>query len=1455
MQRNKLKKTAVGLVMAAVMATPATAMGADANAAESNAAVQSETTNDGFGSEAVKLAAPQIDDVELVKLRNGNAQYHLSFEDEAGSKAIRAYLNAAKDSTVTLNGEAAKQSFKAVFGKKDENSYKVNRGKDKGFDFTKDCFADDETVVVVIAVPGYEDLVFTMEDQELEDGDEAILAAPAVDALIAKDHYGHKYFRLYFKEGADLEDYIDEVESVTLNGKDAKEVERVVDFLRRDKNSYKTANDENIDFTKDCFPEGEVVVVVKADGYEDLTFTVVNGDLAESKPDVPAEDQLVEQAKIEDMGFARYLVADLAEGCNAENTTFAVDGVTVHPTKVSDDGNIVKWEVETLNHAALTVASGDQSQTVKLSDNAPAAFTETKGTEDYSFLLNGPVYVWDYHLTNYDEAGNVRVSPAKTTFSVGAQKEGIPFYSPDAVLYQDENSLPYGVKGEVEMMFNYSTDAEKAFVDGITDVDLVAHANRNETLNDDLDYTLDKAYAHNGSTVACIKVPLGQVNFMSNGRYNLRVTSNGTAKLFPIHVVNEVVPSISSVLTENVGAQGTEVGFRIQDMTYGITRPVYRVDLTDAQGNTETLAKYDDWFLHGDLLVVYNEKTNHFPVDGNYTITVYADGFQAFSKTFHMNAVKSNAAPAAAMAMTRSYDAISTASVGGGGSEGGGDTKVMNAFLTVDADLLINAKLITALGIDNEAAKGISDRYDNMSKVSVYPEGAEVVYDAEAYLDAVNGARVNGEYLSYADYAASGNAVETKNRPYNVKEVLEDNLLGETNSFAEASGKVAPALTFIKQEGNDVVFSCEDAAYLEAVKAGKLYLNTPYASLAAEDFTVDAAAKTLTLHKAEVGENVLTVRAEGYKTAEVSFTFEKELQEVVLEAAGGKLGDAVTVTCTADHDVCDFFANLTAVKLIAPNGAERVVRPDGAESVFDEIGYTVENNVLTIGKDIFKEAWAQDENGAFLAGEYKVVLTAEYYGDKEAAFTMEANADEVIAAPSVKDVVYKTQFMGGSYYNVSFNADETAAGAFVEAINNITVNGTKVKPVASFYNDTMSYKTSNDPAFGGVYQFVDFTEDCFKGEATVVISADGYKDLTFVVKDGELIDNGGEAAPEIKAAPAVGETTLEGSDITGKYYRTAFAAEEGVGAYLAAAKAEGKITVNGVELKAASTTLFNETLAYKFSNDPAYGGEDKFIDFTADCFAELPAEVVTVPGYETLTYTVEAPAPEVQAAPTVKDITYKTQFMGGNYYIVSFNADETAAGAFAEAINNITVNGAKVKPVASFFNDAMSYKTSNDPVFGGAYQFVDFTEDCFKGDAKVVITADGYEDLTFNVKDGKLVDGAAPELLAAPAVKDVVFNSNFFGGNSYTALLDGDEETVAAFVNAIANIEANGVKVKRVATFYNDTMSYKPATDEAQGFTTGVEFTEDCFKGDVTVVIEAEGYNALTFDVTDGVVK
>lgn len=104
---------------------------------------------------------------------------------------------------------------------------------------------------------------------------------------------------------------------------------------------------------------------------------------------------------------------------------------------------------------------------------------------------------------------------------------------------------------------------------------------------------------------------------------------------------------------------------------------------------------------------------------------------------------------------------------------------------------------------------------------AVIGEDSTTFYSFDAYRDAVEKAKNAGSYLSFADYLAAGNAETTANRPYAVKYVLEDNLLGETQMNGNYLGKEAPAIHLTDETGNtiteikegtDVYLSCEDLA-------------------------------------------------------------------------------------------------------------------------------------------------------------------------------------------------------------------------------------------------------------------------------------------------------------------------------------------------------------------------------------------------------------------------------------------------------------------------------------------------------------------------------------------------------------------------------------------------------------------------------------------------------------------
>lgn len=1084
---------------------------------------------------------------------------------------------------------------------------------------------------------------------------------------------------------------------------------------------------------------------------------------------------VAEQTKLVNVGWGQYVAVRFTSGNNLNNCTLTVDGTEINSacSNVTTDGSIVKWEATTWNPAKLVITKGSQSQTVTLSQTAnPATPTVGQKADAYYFLTNGPVYVWDYHLTNYDAAGKVRVAPATTQFSLtNKEQDVIKFYSPDAILKQDDTaSNLYKVSGTVELMFNYAngTDAEKAWFDGITDVDLVSADDRNNTLNDNLNYDLHTDYGHGNSTVACITVPLGQSNFYSNGRYQLRVTSNGTSKLFPIHVVNETKPYME--LTDAVHAN-QNVHFRVYNMTYAITQPIYQVDLTDPNNNTRTLEKFEDWYLIGDSFILYNDTNDNLPVNGNYTLTVYADGFQKFTMKFNVNDATEQNVSIQKAALPYGIDTYSGSSVGGGsassgsGSEGGSNT--MNAYIVFNADLLANAEIMTKLNTGNEYATAIANRWAEMSKVSVYAEGSNKSYTYSGFITATNLSHGQNKALTFAGYVASGEATEnTRGNPYSVKQVLEDNLLGEATSFSETANKAAPEIALVKlendkyvnassvTEGQDAMFQCLDKAYLkELAENGSIYKGTAsHQPFASTDYSVDTEKGILIISKEKltVGDNSITIQVNGYQTVRLSVRYQKVLEEVELSVpTSTEAGNAVVITCTTNHGdaACDFFANVTGVTLTGPDGNAKTILPDRQESVSQKIGYTVTGNTLTLGKDLFSTV-----------GNYSVTIRAGHgyeHEPKKVEFEIKAATPETPEPPSEgnKDVpAYESWTLISGYWGsgkLCFGAgghNSTAVQPYLNAITAIKLGDTSLTPV-NYSSLVESGKYCVDK---GTDQTIYFYPADFRttDSTTITIIAEGYKDFTLVIgADGKVV-TGGDS----------GETPGGDSEVTAKEPPMNWTAELDFWKdyTLKAGMGHSEFMEN------ISTVIVNE-MTYEdgyVNNNTKYSisnTTDGIIKLGKGNMTSTPnVVVIKATGYKDLTLTIAA---DKTVTATVGDSsgsgsteTPETpseegkevpSYVGWNYYQLIFDQDGSNAEAatYLTKISKITIKNTTGETVLTESSSGWSldatqyYKLNSD-----SDKYISFSSSAFSktGDNIITIQADGYKDLTLTITNGNL---------------------------------------------------------------------------------------------------------------------
>ncbi len=162
---------------------------------------------------------------------------------------------------------------------------------------------------------------------------------------------------------------------------------------------------------------------------------------------------------------------------------------------------------------------------------------------------------------------------------------------------------------------------------------------------------------------------------------------------------------------------------------------------------------------------------------------------------------------------------------------------------------------------------------------------------------------------------------------------------------------------------------------------------------------------------------------------------------------------------------------------------------------------------------------------------YTVLVTAEGYTAKTLTFEiLEADGNPVENEKSAPDVIATKYVKAGiwdpAYYRVTFDVtDEKATKEYLNADKTITVNGISYKKTSIFSTSRSNeYKVSKDEVYG-VVKYLDFTADGFTEEENeVVIEADGYGTLTFIVEltASEADMKAKEASAFVKAEEAAG---------------------------------------------------------------------------------------------------------------------------------------------------------------------------------------------------------------------------------------------------------------------------------------------------------------------------------------------
>ena len=1168
------------------------------------------------------------------------------------------------------------------------------------------------------------------------------------------------------------------------------------------------------------------------------------------------------QAKVQTTDMGAWLPLVFADGYNMSKATVTVDGtdVTAAMTPVTTDGTIAKLAL-TGTPKQVVVAADGKTQTITLNGSGAASvYTGTgKYLPDY-ILTHGAVAVWDYHLTNYDKEGNVRVNPAKTTFSLTEEANAHPYYSPDAELITDESD---NISGNVTIMFNYNTDAEKAWFGGIKQLQLVQYDETRRIINENLTYTSAGDVAHYNNKVGKLTIPIGQTNFRSNGRYYVRVKSTGGDRettLVPIHVVNYTEPELE---LKETPISGRNLHFNVKNMVYGITTPIESVTLTDPTGATKELQFSTGYALIGNLFVLYNDVTaengvNNLPYNGNYTITIHSNGFKTFSRTFNVTGGKdAPAKQAVAVYQSAAYDVVTHAtggSSGGGSSSGGSGGYMVSADLLFQSDLLVNALLLDELKVDCAAAKKVVDHWSNVIPDAVFNQGDTTYYTNTGYLNAVNDAKVNdAAWLPFAEYLAKENAETTLNRPSAVKNVLEDGLLGDIQHRDTYGRLEAPQATVGEtKEGADVVLTFKNAdGYME--KISKLYLNSTWKELSKDDYEISDNTITIKAGALKIGENKIVIDADGYMSNVISIDYAKETEKDLSLSVATPISEGQDVVITVTNSEGDFLKNLKGVVLKDSEGKEKTVYKqlyEGSDAVY----YTVNKDNTTITLKNVK------------AGTYTVSLSANHYEKalETEAFTVERTTP-LAKAPTVakhekKDKDKNSSFEKVDYYRLTFsgmNANEL--NAYLNAVAKVTVGDT-VYTKENFYFDENNYRVKTvDDTQSSLKDCLDLAAngiDAANGTA-ITVEATGYETMTYPLKDGNTPIDPEPGTPETKAAPQVAVVahkergTIDG---VGRYRLTfkGMSADE-LNSYLHA--------ITGVTVGQNTYTqsgVFFQADKYNIGGS-GYSGYD-YLDLADNAFDKEGKTTVTIKadGYQNLTFEydaknpIKADAPEVAEVAKKDDTTYRMTFKG------SMSAVELKA--YLNAISSVTVGDKDYTAATITLNKNKYLLVDSSNTYGSNYDCIDFYANegfAESGTTTITLKADGYADLQFTYtpassggSDGGSTGGGSgdnnsgtTEDMEVPS--DVLVEKESF--SSYYKMTFKDTETnIKNYFNAIEKVIINDEEYTPVTSSFSlNNKNYYIAN----GTDKYIQLTNDCFdtSGETKIVIKAKGYKPLEF--------
>ena len=567
----------------------------------------------------------------------------------------------------------------------------------------------------------------------------------------------------------------------------------------------------------------------------------------------------------------------------------------------------------------------------------------------YEVFTRTAMPAWDYYKTEYDENGKIRYFPKDTTFSVNSDSnESDKNLSVIKAQFHSDAELPFDEKDK-----NYLK-----WVSAISKI-TVLNSDSLSVIGEEIGYEkkLDKLI-------------LKTKGIELNGLYKVKIFAEGYDDVNLNLEITKPAPKLSIKGDYYPVKINSKAYFQLDTNTfsYAFNNPVYDVLLDGKSLNKDDFSVIN-YLISIEANVIKNIGQHELVVkmhgyEDSY-IKFIAEGEGATSVDTVSTATKKvvESVEVNEQPILKNYnnlskvDAVSSATAGG-----------IATFLVFKFDQVANASILKDQGLETKESKETLEWWNSVRKESARLEGSKDLYDWEDYVNKVSEAKVSGKTLNFENYIKN-NGKKHNLDTFEVKYVLEDGKLGDVYDLGELLAMQAPIPKVISVDWNKGVrleFE-KDPKWTAAIRNIKVNSTELYPY----EYTLTESSIELKniSQRFSLGDNEVTIIADGYKTVKVKVSTNKSLNPY-LEKSKYYVGDDVVIK-GLPNDSYGVNIKMNGEKLYEYNQT-------GQDNT-----YKVSGDKLVLNKALFKEE-----------GTKTIIISADGYNDARLDFTIYSNTEK-----------------------------------------------------------------------------------------------------------------------------------------------------------------------------------------------------------------------------------------------------------------------------------------------------------------------------------------------------------------------------------------------------------------------------------------------------------------------------